>query len=74
MKILKIIFEINTKLEISQILDKILKWSRESKNAKDELKVHYFNSVPKELYGKTFKICRFSTQVLEVINEMEIKI
>ena len=71
MNILKIIFEINTKLEINQILDKILKWSGISKISKEESKKAQIYSIPKELYGKSFKLCKFSTQNFQKIKEME---
>ena len=74
MNILKIMFEINTKIEIKQILDKILKWSGRSKKSNEESKEDQIYSIPKELYGQKFELCRFPTQVLEKIKEMESKI
>ena len=74
MNILKIMFEINTKIEIKQILDKILKWSGRSKKSNEESKEDQIYSIPKELYGQNFELCRFPTQVLEKIKEMESKI
>ena len=59
------------KPEIEAKLKTILNWSAEIKKYKEESKSSSVYSVPDEVYGKEFELCKIPTQTLKKVKELE---
>ena len=64
-------FEVNMKYEIEAKLKTILNWSEEIEQYKEESKSSSVYSVPDEIYGNEFVLCKIPTQTLKKIKELE---
>ena len=74
LQILRLIFEANIKSEIEAKLKTILNWSGGIEQYEDEAKSNSVYSVPNEIYGEEFQLCKIPTQTLKKIKELEIDI
>ena len=73
LSILKMICDIRMNTEIYQLLNNILKLDKRAKKSEKEPNEYELNYIPEELYGKNFELCRFPTQVVDKIKEIEWK-
>ena len=62
---LRLMFEANMKSEIDSKLKAILNWSAGIEKYKEESKSSSVYSVPDEIYGKEFELCKIPTQTLK---------
>ena len=73
LSILNMICDIRMNTETNQLLYNILELDKRAKKSEKEPKKYELNYIPEELYEKTFELCRFPTQVVDKIKEMELK-
>ena len=73
-EIFRLIFEVNLKLEIDEKLKTILNWSARIDQWEEEVKSNLIYSVPEEIYGKEFELCKIPTQTLKKVKELEKKV
>ena len=69
--LLRLMFEASMKSEIDSKLKAILNWSAGIKQYKEESKSSLFYSVPDEIYGKEFELCKIPTQTLKKVKDLE---
>ena len=62
------------KPEITSKLKAILNWSAGIDQYKEESKSSSVYSVPEEIYGKEFELCKIPTQTLKKVKELEKKV
>ena len=68
---MRLIFEASVKPEIEAKLKAILNWSAGIEQCKEESKSNSVYSVPNEIYGKEFELCKVPTQALKKVKELE---
>ena len=68
------IFEVNLLNEIDAKLKVILNWSARLDQCEEENKSNLVYSVPKEIYGEEFKLCKIPIQTLKKVKELEKKV
>ena len=73
-EILRMIFEVYLKVEIDEKLKVILNWSAGINQFEEENKSSLDYSVPKEIYGKEFELCKIPTQTMKKVKELEKKV
>ena len=71
LRLLRLIFETNMKPEIEEKLKAILNWSSGINQYKEESKSNSVYSVPDEIYGKEFELCKIPTQTLKKVKDLE---
>ena len=69
--LLKLMFEANMKSEIDSKLKAILNWSVGIDQYREESKSSSVYSVPDEVYGKEFELCKIPTQTLKKIKDLQ---
>ena len=69
--LLRLIFEANIKPEIEAKLKAILNWSAGIEKYKEETKSSSVYSIPDEIYGQEFELCKIPTQTFKKIKELE---
>ena len=69
--ILRLIFEANMKSEIDSKLKAILNWSAGIDQYKEESKSSSVYSIPDEIYGQEFELCKIPTQTLKKVKDLQ---
>ena len=69
--VLRLIFEVNMKAEIEAKLKTILNWSSGIEQYNEESKSSSVYSIPNEIYGNEFELCKIPTQTLNKMKELE---
>ena len=69
--LLRLMFEANMKSEIESRLKAILNWSAGIEIYKEEYKSSSVYSIPDEIYGKEFELCKIPTQTLKKVKDLQ---
>ena len=71
LRVFRLVFEANMKPEIEVKLKAILNWSAGIEQYKEEFKSSSIYSIPDDIYGKEFKLCKIPIQTLKKLKELE---